>query len=423
MARDTEIQHLYVKRRTGPHLPSRRRHFLLACLFLLTIIAALAAITLGRGRVDDAISKGDLAIAPPPMPEPSDSLNGQSDALPDLLAGEVAMGENPTEALDALGNPVDPNRNPEPNSPIAGAVTQKPVTPLAGETSAVNQPGAPKTILIDGSPISTLGADALPPAPIPGLSGAGTFGLLPKIGPNGERSVTHYNRPFKASPGKKPVSVIIGGLGVNRGVTQRAIDTLPADVTLAFAAHSRDLQGWINKARAAGHEVLLEIPMESADFNAAEPGANRTLMASRNSGANKRNLEFMLSRAQGYYGIINYNGDVFLTRADQAAPVLDRLSKTGLGFIFDGASQAPSLKALSASASLPYAQAYNLLDLDRDKTKIQGELSRLANHSKSEGRSIGVGFAFPETVESVAEWTRTLDAKGLVLAPASFTLK
>jgi len=106
-----------------------------------------------------------------------------------------------------------------------------------------------------------------------------------------------------------------------------------------------------------------------------------------------------------------------------AAPVLDKLSKSGLSFIFDGSINAPSLSALSASAKLPFSRGYTLIDPQQDTAIIQSELSRLAAQAQNSGGTIGVGFAYPETLTTVKNWTRTLDTQGLVLAPASSTLK
>ena len=178
----------------------------------------------------------------------------------------------------------------------------------------------------------------------------------------------------------------------------------------------------INQARAKGHEVLIELPMESGDFNPSEPGADRALKAN-NAAANMRNLDWLLSRSQGYFGVTNYNGDLFLTRADVAAPVLDKLSKSGLGFVFDGSVSAPSLSALSTSARLPFARGYNLIDPQQNTSIIQSELSRLAAQAQNSGGTIGVGFAYPETISAVKNWASELNSQGLVLAPASSALR
>jgi len=390
-----------IQRRYRQPLPSRRKHALLAACVLMLAVSLTFIATQFLGNAKDADVGGSVTVDPLPLPPASDSLEGTGEALPDLLAGDVPENTNPTEALDALGNPV-----------LKPAIT---TTPKSGPTS-------PRTIMIDGSPIDG-NVSGLAPAPFAGLTKVSAYGRIPAIAPNGAKAVTSYNRPYKPVAGKKPVSVIIGGLGVNRSLTQQAINDLPADVTLSFAAHTTGLQGWIDQARARGHEVLIELPMESTSFDSSERGADRALLASRNTASNTRNLDWLLSRAQGYFAVTNYNGDLFLTRADAAAPILDRLAKAGLGFIYDGSENTPSLGALSQSAGLPFAKGYNLIDPEQDSDRIQSELSRLADTARASGGQIGVGFAYPETIEAVKSWTRTLDGQGLVLAPASSRLR
>ena len=58
---------------------------------------------------------------------------------------------------------------------------------------------------------------------------------------------------------------MVGGLGLNASATKAAIERLPPEITLSFVAYSDGLQGWIDMARANGHEVLLEAPMEPLD--------------------------------------------------------------------------------------------------------------------------------------------------------------
>ena len=336
-----------VRRRVMEPLPSRKKHVLLALSFLTLIIAGGYLLTNFFGNAKDAEVKGIVEVAPMPLPPASDTLDGDSEALPDFLAGDVPDNVNPTEIetpkIDALGNPVDA---PITETTLSGIPSSRPISTTG-----------PRTITIDGAPIDGSGS-ALVPAPISGLTRVSTYGRIPAIGATGLTPLSAYKRPYSAVSGKRPVSVIIGGLGVNRGLTSQAINELPADITLAFAAHAPGLQNWINQARAKGHEVLIELPMESADFNAAEPGADRALMANRNTAVNLRNLDWLLSRSQGYFGVTNYNGDQFLTRTDVAAPVLDKLSKSGLSFVFDGSVSAPSLSALSTSSGLPFARGY-----------------------------------------------------------------
>lgn len=407
-------------RRKEAKLPSIPRHGLAAIMVLtLAGLAVFSSIKV-LGNPSDALAGGQMAMQAAPLPALSDSLDGESEALPDLLAGEVALNENPTEGLqasaaipatDALGNPITGETSPA--SANASEIIVEMPSPAAS---------GPKTIMIDGKAIDGSAAasssSGLRRAPIAGLSQMSPYGRIPAIGPNGQKPVSAYARPYTKTNAKS-VSVIVGGLGVNAPITRRAITELPPEVTLSFAAHADNLQNWVNQARARGHEVLIELPMESANFNATEPGADRALRTS-DPAQNLRNLDWLLSRTQGYFAVTNYNGDAFLGRADVAAPVLNKLSETGLGFIFDGSTPAPSLALLAQSARLPYASGFALIDDNTDPSAINQQLDRLTANAGS--ATIGVGFSYPQTIDAVKSWASTLPSN-ISLAPASAALK
>ena len=409
-------------------LPSRKKHALLAICFITVFVGFSLIAIRAFGSANDAKTQGLVAIAPFPLPPSADSLNGDSNALPDLLAGDVPEGVNPTETIiaavetpskitDALGNPVGGNPVDDDTTPAPDRATPQPTIAALG----VGLSG-PRVITIDGKPIDGSG-QALPPAPIAGLTTISPFGQVPAISPAGLTPLAAYKRPFTPTPGREPVSIIIGGLGVNSALTDRAINDLPANVTLAFAAHAPGLSQLVAKARSRGHEVLIELPFESADFDSSLIGSSRTLMVTQNTSANPRNLSWLLSRAQGYFGVTNYNGDVFLARTDATAPLLDKLARSGLGFVFDGSISAPALSSLAITAKLPFASGYTLIDTVQDSSIIQSELARLSAAASSGISPIGVGFTYPETITAVKIWADDLEAQGLELAPASSALR
>ncbi len=374
-------------RRIAIALPSRRKHLLLAaCALMLGLSLPVAFVSL-FGNADDAYSEGAQALAPLPQTQTLSPLENETLETPDLLAGDIPDGVNPTEAI-----PV----NTEVNAP-----------PGTGPT--------PKRIEIPQN------AGALPKAPIVGLTRQSNFGPVPVKGSNS--ALKAYKRPFQRQSGKLPVSIIIGGLGVNRGLTQDAIEKLPADVTLSFAAHSAGLQGWVDTARADGHEVLLEIPMDSATFDPSEPGADKALLVAIPPAENGRRLDWMMSRAQGYAGLINFNGDVFLTRSDITAPYIDHISKSGVGFFTDGAFEAPSLSGLATSRRQPFKAGNGLIDPHAVPSVIAARLRSLSQTATSGSHPVGVGFVYPETLSEVQAWIATLDEQNLQLAPATSALK
>ncbi len=62
-------------------------------------------------------------------------------------------------------------------------------------------------------------------------------------------------------------------MGLNVPATDEAIRRLPGGVSLAFAPYGADVERQAAAARDAGHEILLQTPMESFD-NARFAGAS-----------------------------------------------------------------------------------------------------------------------------------------------------
>ena len=251
----------------------------------------------------------------------------------------------------------------------------------------------------------------LPQAPIAGLTAPGPGGApLPIIAADGRTAADAYARPFTPN-GRPKVSVVIGGLGLNAQTTRAAIETLPAEVTLSFAPYAEGLQGWIDLAREHGHEVLLETPMEPADYPANDPGPY-TLIAANRPEDTVRKLEWLMSRATGYFGLSNYLGARFVDN-DQAMNTFNAVLKArGLAFIDDGL-------AARRGGPIPRASADRVIDDELSASAIDAQLRALENGASARGQSLGSGFAYPVTINQVRLWAAGLQARGLQLAPAS----
>ena len=251
----------------------------------------------------------------------------------------------------------------------------------------------------------------LPQAPIAGLTAPGpSGGPLPIIAADGRTAADAYARPFTPN-GRPKVSVVIGGLGLNAQTTRAAIETLPGEITLSFAPYAEGLQGWIDLARAHGHEVLLETPMEPADYPANDPGPY-TLIAANRPEDTVRKLEWLMSRATGYFGLSNYLGARFVDN-DQAMNTFNAVLKArGLAFVDDGL-------AARRAGPIPRASADRVIDDELAAGSIDAQLRALESGANGRGQALGSGFAYPVTINQVRIWAAGLPARGLQLAPAS----
>jgi polysaccharide deacetylase 2 family uncharacterized protein YibQ len=263
----------------------------------------------------------------------------------------------------------------------------------------------------------TPAVDPLPAAPLAGLSQTGPNGQLPIIGPGGQTSFKAYRRPFTPE-GKKPrIAVIVGGLGFNAAATEQAISDLPPQVTLSFVPYAQNLQSWIDKARAAGHEVMIELPMEPFDMD--EDTGPQTLLAGLDAKSNVSRLEFLLGRAVGYFAIMNYQGAKFSTSTTATPPVIKALKDRGLGMVGNGLALRSALGAEAVKQDLPFSSADRVLDIRRDASAIDDQLLNLEALALQNGSALGAGFAYPVTIEQIKFWAESLGDRGYQLAPAS----
>jgi polysaccharide deacetylase 2 family uncharacterized protein YibQ len=289
-----------------------------------------------------------------------------------------------------------------------------------GEVGEIDANGELRVAVVD-APETRSPAAALPRAPFAGLTERGPNGVLPIVAANGRTPAQAYARPFTRQADKPLVSVVVGGLGFNARATTQAIEELPPEITLSFVPYADNLQSWIDQARAHGHEVMLELPMEPFDPDADDTGP-QTLLASGTPQQNTSRLEQLLSLGAGYFGVTNYQGARFATSAQASQPVVQALRRRGLVFISSGIGQRTALSVEAQRAGLGNAAADRIIDVRREADAIDDQLLNLEALALQNQSAIGAGFAYPVTIEQVGRWARDVGTRGYQLAPASAVL-
>ena len=263
----------------------------------------------------------------------------------------------------------------------------------------------------------------LPPAPDPRVAEAGAHGLLPRVSREGLRPMDIYARPFVTSTALRPdapkIALIVGGVGLSPQGTAAAM-AMPEAVTLAFPPYPEDIVALAGRARARGHETLLQAPMEPFDYPRNDPGPH-TLVSDR-AGKDNNDLHWLMSRFPGYAGIINYLGGRFM--ADDAAltGTLAEIASRGLYFIDDGEARQSRLTAIAPQLSLPHAVVDQTIDTHGLPQAIDAALAQLELRAREKGAAIGFVNAAPQALERIGRFLAGLEKRGVALAPVSAVL-
>lgn len=243
-------------------------------------------------------------------------------------------------------------------------------------------------------------------------------GPLLVMGQDGRQSHVTNARSSELPADIPRIVIVIGGLGISRAGTQAAIQQLPGAVTLAFSPYAPNLEGWIAEAQAAGHEVILQLPVGSPSNIANDPNPH-ALLTHTAADESLRRLDWLLSRFSGYVGITNYMGPQFTVSPDALRPVLADLQARGLLF-FDSRENPENVAAVvAAELEMPRVVNNRFLDLEASRIAVDARLLELERIAEITGAAVGIGYPYPVTIERIAAWIQTLEKKNVLVAPIS----
>jgi len=247
----------------------------------------------------------------------------------------------------------------------------------------------------------------------------GLGGPLPSVSKDGRRIPWEvYARPLTGNEKGQRVGLLVTGLGLSRAATMAAIKKLPGEVSLVFDPYAKDLDDWLLRARLAGHEVFVSLPMESENFPAEDPGP-LALTTTLQVADNIKRLHGVLSSFSGYVGVVSSMGSKFSKAEGQLKPILSELKKRGLMFVDGGAIARSVAPRIAAEIDLPRAKS----NLTLDETPLPGNISRklqqLEKMIKENATAIATIRAYPASIHSLVAWTQTLSEKQLALVPVS----
>ena len=339
------------------------------------------------------------------------------------VVGRVLLVNDPLGGRPVADISVNSTRNANPivgsvgtDGAASATITAGPEIPADATTSMVS-PSVP-----DGNP------NAPPPAGamdgqglVPDLLEETEHGSIPRMSATGETPFEAYAPPsptLAAATGKPMIAVVVTGLGLNQTGTSAAIDSLPGNVTLAFAPYGAGLAQTVGAARAAGHEVLLEVPLEPFDYPDSDPGPD-TLLTGQAPRDNLDKLFAVMGKFGGYVGIVNHMGARFTASAQDFGPVMEELGARGLGYLDDGSSNRSVAPQLAAANQVQFGKADLSLDPNPARAPILDQLKALEQKATDKGSAIGVISALPISVQTLAEWAKTAEDRGFTLVPVS----
>ena len=355
--------------------------------------------------------------------ETANAMNNGQRLLVTLATGTIEGKQAPTENAESKDKAPDAATE---NAPETPAPTEDSPAPSPEHTADAKSPEPSPTPTPTPTPTPDATAaeepakSANPLAPVKeSLVEAEKINteLLPTISADGVKPWRNYAKHYEHKGNTPMIAIVVTGLGQNKSTTDMALK-LPDNVSLSFSPYAKDFSTWVNAARASGHEVLVDLPLEPTNFPASDPGPHGLLIGS-GAQVNTARLEWLMTRGQGYSGFITPQNDAFTSDTEAFKNILNNLGKRGVMIMMGHEPAKGETSELLANSQAAYGIADMLIDEELSTNAIQARLLTLEKLAIKRGYAVGVAQAFPLSMQKLNDWSAHAEKDGVELVPVT----
>ena len=200
---------------------------------------------------------------------------------------------------------------------------------------------------------------------------------------------------------KKPVfkgkiAIIIDDFGYRNDYVTDGFLSLDADLTYAVIPGHEHSYFFGEKAKSAGYEVIVHMPMENTGKTYGEE--EFVLKIDMDSATIERRIRSALSQIPSAIGMNNHQGS--RASADQRImSIIARTLKDENKFFIDSRTTVETIGETTMKLfEVPTASRNIFLDNDDDEEKIKKQLMKLVKKAEAKGYAIGIGHVKPKTL-------------------------
>lgn len=253
---------------------------------------------------------------------------------------------------------------------------------------------------------------ALSDLPLPSLS------YEEKIGPEREhkpevQAPVPLPPPAAAKGRKGRVAIVIDDMGLAHQASLRAV-RLPAAVTLAYLPYAPNLRSQAEGAAAAGHDLMLHMPMEPMGDENPGPGA---LLSGQSQREWEEKIDAALTSFDGFIGVNNHMGSLLTTQPDAMALLSGILQERGLFFVDSRTSNKSVAATIARQTGVKVGVRDVFLDDTQTLENVRHQLAVLEQLALKKGQAIAIGHPHAVTLQALEAWIPQAQSRGVALVP------
>jgi hypothetical protein len=217
--------------------------------------------------------------------------------------------------------------------------------------------------------------------------------------------------------GQARLAIVIDDLGYNLSMPERLL-ALGAPITFSIIPGEMHSLEVAQRARRAGRDFIVHIPMEPAGYPRDDPGPNALLLRTDDE-QTRAQVSAQLDSLPGAVGANNHMGSAYTADVDKMGIVQRQIAARGLVFLNSKTAPTPVPAGIAHAQGYAYLERDVFLDNERSESAIRNQLSAAVHHARAHGHAIAIGHPYPETYRVLRDRLPHLAQEGVILVPIS----
>ncbi len=227
------------------------------------------------------------------------------------------------------------------------------------------------------------------------------------------------------TPGAPVLAIILDDMGGQMEASERAVEAMPAGVTLSFFPWSHQGVELAHRAKGEGHEIMIHMPMEAKPHGGVvlDPGPDALKVGMGSDEIVERLRRNVARLSDVAVGVNNHMGSRFTEWEPGMRAVLTVLQDEGMLFVDSKTAAPTSVKAASHGLDLPVLSRDVFLDHVPTPEAVKAELNKAVLMARKRGSAIAIGHPLPVTLDVLVAELPHIVSSGVVLVPVSMLIK
>jgi polysaccharide deacetylase 2 family uncharacterized protein YibQ len=223
--------------------------------------------------------------------------------------------------------------------------------------------------------------------------------------------------PAVTVTGTPRIAIVIDDLGPDWRGSLAAV-RLPAPVTLALLPYAERVQEIAARGKAAGHELILHMPMEPQDIAHNDPGPG-VLLSTDSAEVIRQKLTQAFASFDGYVGLNNHMGSRFTAYLPGMDVAMGELARRNLYFLDSRTSGQTVGQTLATRVGLRFVGRDVFLDNELTEASVLAQLRQTERIARRNGQAVAIGHPHAATLAVLQRWIPEARRAGFELVPLS----